>query len=182
MNPNDLRVIRTKENIERAFLDSLRTMPLEKITVTQLAKQARINKGTFYLHYRDIYDLYGCLLDKVLEDTIREIDYAPLFFSAPLEFFQKLSQTLDSHLPQFETLVNSTGASGIQNRIVRLFQDKLYATGCIEHSLKNDIRLQSILHAMLTLMPHYSREHPQEVSDVFSEMIQAIFPDARLNR
>lgn len=180
MNQNDLRVIRTKESIETAFLALLRTTPLDKITVTQLAKQARINKGTFYLHYHDIYDLYRCLLDQVLADTMREIDHAPLFFTNPTDFFQKLFQALDTHLPQFKTLVKSNGLPGVQNRIVELFQDKLYATGCIERTLKNDIRLQAILHAMLTLMPNYSRNQPQEVSDVFLEMIQALFPRTQI--
>lgn len=179
MNPSDLRVIRTKESIETAFLALLRTMPLEKITVTQLAKDARINKGTFYLHYRDIYDLYQCLMDQILEDTMRDIDYAQLFFSSPIEFFQRLFQTLDAHLPQFEILVNSNRVPGIQNRIVELFQEKLYDTGCIDRTLRNDIRMQAILHAMLTLMPYYSKKHPQDASDVFLEMIQAMFPSTR---
>ena len=62
MNTRDLRVIKTQRAIHDAFLSLLRTKPLAKISVTELARIAEINKGTFYLHYRDIYDLYHALL------------------------------------------------------------------------------------------------------------------------
>ena len=47
----DLRVRKTKRNIKHALAQLLQTKPLNKITVTEIAKTAEINKGTFYLHY-----------------------------------------------------------------------------------------------------------------------------------
>ena len=53
----DLRIIKTKRSIRNALFQLLSQKPLEQITVRELAQQAEINKGTFYLHYHDIYDL-----------------------------------------------------------------------------------------------------------------------------
>lgn len=44
-------------------------IPVHKITVTELAKKAEISKGTFYLHYLDIFDLYN----KLVKDTVTKI-------------------------------------------------------------------------------------------------------------
>ena len=40
MNERDLRVIKTKESIEKAFLELLATKPMEKVTVVELARAA----------------------------------------------------------------------------------------------------------------------------------------------
>lgn len=53
----DLRVERTRRNIVNAFISLRAKKPIEKITVKELAEIAEINKATFYLHYKDIYDL-----------------------------------------------------------------------------------------------------------------------------
>ena len=56
---NDHRTRVTKLLIRRAFLDLLRQKPIQSITVKELCAQAGINRGTFYSHYTDIYDLLG---------------------------------------------------------------------------------------------------------------------------
>ena len=53
----DLRIQKTRNSIINAFLELRSRKPIEKITVTELAELAVINKATFYKHYKDIYDL-----------------------------------------------------------------------------------------------------------------------------
>ena len=53
----DMRVYKTKRNIERTFLELLAKHPFDKITVQMITKEALVNKGTFYRHYADKYDL-----------------------------------------------------------------------------------------------------------------------------
>lgn len=66
MNENDLRVIKTRENIETTFLKLLDQKSFSQITVGELISACRISKGTFYYHYRDKYDLAEKLLKKQL--------------------------------------------------------------------------------------------------------------------
>ncbi|OCT16792.1 hypothetical protein A8709_08620 [Paenibacillus pectinilyticus] len=65
----DLRIIRTRQLIENAFIDLLQEIELEKITVYKLAERATINRVTFYLHYRDIPDM----IDKMAEEMSKNI-------------------------------------------------------------------------------------------------------------
>lgn len=53
----DLRAIRSRKLIEHALLDILKNQGIKELTVKNLSQQAGINRGTFYLHYKDIYDL-----------------------------------------------------------------------------------------------------------------------------
>lgn len=64
---DDLRIRRTKKNIAEAFLNLLEAKPFEKIRVNDITAAAMINRSTFYLHYRDKYDLMESLQNEVIE-------------------------------------------------------------------------------------------------------------------
>ena len=53
----DLRTRKTKKALHNAFLQLRAKKDLERITVKELTELAEVSKATFYLHYRDIYDL-----------------------------------------------------------------------------------------------------------------------------
>ena len=79
----DLRIQKTRAAIKSAFLELRRKKPIEKITVTELAKLAEINKATFYLHYSDIYSLADEMEDEVIDDILSEIQGLNKFFDDP---------------------------------------------------------------------------------------------------
>ena len=54
----DLRIEKTERGIKNAFIELRSRKPLEKITVKELCESARINKSTFYAHYKDTIDLW----------------------------------------------------------------------------------------------------------------------------
>lgn len=53
----DYRTRVTKMLIRKAFTDMLKEKPIQSITIKELCETAGINRGTFYSHYSDIYDL-----------------------------------------------------------------------------------------------------------------------------
>ena len=70
----DLREKKTKRSINNAFLQIRSKKPLEKITVKELCELAEISKATFYLHYRDIYDLSDKLQHQTVKDLFKFIE------------------------------------------------------------------------------------------------------------
>ena len=66
----DLRVRYTQKVIQEAFWKLLKEKPLAKITVKEVCDLAEINRGTFYKHYMDCYDL----MDKLQEEAIRQME------------------------------------------------------------------------------------------------------------
>ena len=65
----DRRIIRTKRFIRDALTELMEEKGFEGVTVRDLTKKADINRGTFYLHYQDKYDL----LEKSENEVIQEI-------------------------------------------------------------------------------------------------------------
>ena len=62
----DLRVIKTKDNIKNSMLHLLKKYEFKDITMSMLVDECRINKTTFYRHYSDKYDL----IEKISKDYI----------------------------------------------------------------------------------------------------------------
>ena len=57
----------TKTNLRRAFWQLYEQKPIQKITVKQITDLAGYNRGTFYLYFKDVYDLLDDIENKVLE-------------------------------------------------------------------------------------------------------------------
>ena len=64
---NDRRTRRTKNLLKRAYIELLAEKKFNEISVKELCDIADINRGTFYLHYSDIYDLKTQLEDEIIE-------------------------------------------------------------------------------------------------------------------
>ncbi|MBD8004961.1 TetR/AcrR family transcriptional regulator [Bacillus norwichensis] len=65
----DLRVIRTKDSIRNALVELMEEKGFEAITVKDITNRAKINRGTFYAHYQDKFDL----MTKCQEDIMQEM-------------------------------------------------------------------------------------------------------------
>ncbi len=64
----DARVRYTRKIIRDVFLQLLKEKPVAKITVKEICDIAEINRGTFYKHYQDCYDL----LEKIEDEGLQE--------------------------------------------------------------------------------------------------------------
>ncbi|MTV82755.1 TetR/AcrR family transcriptional regulator [Secundilactobacillus folii] len=65
-NSKDLRVIKTKTTIERAFISLLKNKSFERITVQNILDEALINHKTFYAHYADKYQLADIISENLI--------------------------------------------------------------------------------------------------------------------
>ncbi|ULO09101.1 TetR/AcrR family transcriptional regulator [Paenibacillus sp. 19GGS1-52] len=74
-NPNDPRVIRTRQLIMDAFAELLHTMDFNTMTISDITRKATINRATFYAHFADKYALLEALLAAAfLEYFLKRID------------------------------------------------------------------------------------------------------------
>ena len=69
----DLRIVKTHESLQQALLILLKEKPLEEITVSELCRMAKINRGTFYLHYKNIHGVFERYFEEIVEDLKRSI-------------------------------------------------------------------------------------------------------------
>lgn len=96
-----------EEKIKNAFLEMYAEKPIEKISVSGLTEKAGINRGTFYDHYLDIYDLRDRLENRFMENAVAIVqEVVDLFMTGDVEkmaamytpFYTENRQMLDVFL------------------------------------------------------------------------------------
>jgi AcrR family transcriptional regulator len=65
----DPRIARTKQMLRDALMQLIEEKGFDSITVRDLTSRAGLNRGTFYLHYRDKFDL----MEQSKEEVWREL-------------------------------------------------------------------------------------------------------------
>ena len=60
----------TKSDLKEALTRLLREKDFEAISVSDIAREAGVNRGTFYLHYVDKFDMVDKLIDEILRNIL----------------------------------------------------------------------------------------------------------------
>lgn len=63
----DRRVRRTQKDLQSALLEILKEKKLQEISIREVTERADINRGTFYLHYKNVHDLLAQIEEELLE-------------------------------------------------------------------------------------------------------------------
>ena len=66
--------LKTKETLAAALKRCMEKKPLGKITVSDLIREANVNRKTFYYHFEDISDLFQWLLHAEAVDVVKSYD------------------------------------------------------------------------------------------------------------
>ena len=60
----------TKSDLKGALTRLLEKKDFEAISVSDIAREAGVNRGTFYLHYVDKFDMMDQLIDEILQNIL----------------------------------------------------------------------------------------------------------------
>lgn len=72
----DRRVRYTKMVLKQSLLNLMREQPIEKISVKEICEKADINRGTFYTHYKDPYDLLAQIENELFDEINVSVESA----------------------------------------------------------------------------------------------------------
>ena len=103
MNGESQRVLETKEKLRDAFFELYATKKIERISIKDITEIAQLNRGTFYVYYKDIYELLEKTEDELIEELMRKLKNIIIKilrdedidqFLPPMEFYQRYSKIL----------------------------------------------------------------------------------------
>ena len=188
---SDLRVSKTLRAIHAAFLELMVKKPVQKITVTELAQRAEISKGTFYLHYADIFDLYRRLVHDTVDKIAKSFDPYPELFTDPEAFvrtflFSQVEPLREGLTPGEYALLlekNSQHCSDYPQCFIDAFKAQIYRVGKLVPCEENDIKLEFLLTGMLSVVVRYrpqargDAEQREFVIRFLTAVVKETFPE-----
>ncbi|WP_188206662.1 TetR/AcrR family transcriptional regulator [Alkalibacillus aidingensis] len=134
MGHEDRRVIRTKKLIRDKFAELIEDKGLDKITIKDLTEKADINRGTFYLHFQDKYDLLEQSENELIENikiiamelhtiNVEEWDQTNAPPTSALRYFAFLKE----HAVFLKAILGPKGNPGFQNKLKQLMAEQIKA-------------------------------------------------------
>lgn len=175
----DLRVIKTERAIYNALIELLKKKELEKITISELAEKAEINKATFYLHYSDIYSLYQDALAKHITEMIMELDLLNYMFSDPEEFARRLVLDFFSHekmsMDPFFHDRNFKYNRTLSFHICNAFMEQAVSLSLLPDTRENRLKLEFFFTGIAFLRHEHPAEENELIIQVIAGAIEEIF-------
>ena len=121
------RVRKTKKAIQDFFCELTKEKKLNEITIKELCARADINKSTFYLHYRDIYNLADSIQEILIRDVCAIIDeypYDETIRKAP-EIWKRIADTYFKDSNDLGMLIQRQGMQSMVQEFERAVIDTI---------------------------------------------------------
>ncbi|MBL4953701.1 TetR/AcrR family transcriptional regulator C-terminal domain-containing protein [Neobacillus sp. YIM B02564] len=135
----DLRVQRTKEAIRNAFVELIEENGYEAITIKDITKRAKINRGTFYAHYQDKFELMETFKEKILSDLLTMVkvnlpnsiaEYkGNSSLKTPYVTAVTIFEYLNKNYKLFNVILNSSGNMAFQKELQKIIWRMLIENG-----------------------------------------------------
>lgn len=186
----------TKKNIRETFIHLLNTKGFENLTVSDISRGAEINRGTFYLHYVDKYDLMEKLEMEVIYDlkqimlldneinsrtAERPVDLIPYkrivnalyYIKDDFDFISALSSKGGDH--NFPQLIKDVLKETIQARIAT-FDHFEFSKKNIPEEYAIEILLSGIIAIIMLWIHKGGIESPEEIGQMI-ELTKTLSPN-----
>ncbi len=182
----DRRIIRTRILIREALVKLIEEKGFDAISVKEITTLANINRGTFYLHYKDKYDL----LEQIITEIVLEIE--KIFIEGkslnisdfintdqPLPIAVEIFKYLKENEALMRVLFGSGGGFAFQTRIGKVIENTLklgFLAGVKpdNFSVPREYLISYILHAhfgvIITWLNSGCVESPQEMALIISKL------------
>lgn len=176
MNKNDKRFQNTEQAIRSAFIHLCETKGAARVTVTDICKEADINRGTFYLHYETLEDLLDALENENAERLIAASDLYH-YDTASDELVDYLFDLISENREDFRFYLYISTGTGAQRYEQYLKEKTLPAW--LAHSQLNEYEAELvfsfIMQGGMAIIREWFRNDcrdTERVKYLFSEMIK----------
>lgn len=129
----DRRKTRTKQLLQKALIELIEEKGIHAITVSDLSERAGINRGTFYLHYRDTADFLEQLKAEMFDGLTRELGKVnPLEVAAYAEKGQaypvsvRILEFFERHADFFRVILGPNGDITFPLQIREFMKERLF--------------------------------------------------------
>ncbi|WP_438494808.1 TetR-like C-terminal domain-containing protein [Paenibacillus sp. IHBB 3054] len=122
----DPRILRTRQLLRNAVIELLEEMDIEKISVNRIAERAKINRVTFYLHYRDLPDMLEKMADDMVEDIHQVVNnHSELADKEDWPLLENLLKHIEENARFYKVILTSRQITIFTDRLFKLLSEMI---------------------------------------------------------
>ena len=170
----------TKTNLRTAFWTQYTQKPLDKISIKEITDLAGYNRGTFYLYYNDVYDIFSQIEDELL-DKIKIVIDASLQMNDTFDLSQQMGVLLElmqTHSHYATVLLSDQGDPRFVSRLKEIILPLLnrYFISPEKHdAYQTDLLSEFYLTGLLAAVSKWLSDPQMRLDEFISFMVSSIF-------
>lgn len=186
----DRRPQKTKRALKNVLVDLLQTRDLQTISIKEITDLADISRGTFYLHFDDIFALYQSIEFDVIENITQIIQTkVPIQDEDELDkIIGSIFEYLTDHIKECDALLRTDSASFLSGVFERN-RPRVSETWEASYGSKEHMQAYSYIflsHGFAGVLKHWiafgKLETPKQIAGIVKRLLSYMFLDAAQNQ
>lgn len=167
-------VLRTQALLKNGLTELMMTKPVQNITVRELTDYVNLNRGTFYLHYKDIQDLLEHLEEDMLDEFVKITNsHQPQDMNGkPFPLICDLYKFLEKHSDFLKLVLISNQEQNFKNRLKDIIRERcvndwneIFANAApVLSELYSSYVLSGCIGIIETWVKNNTRQSPEELA------------------
>ncbi|MCM1188419.1 MAG: TetR/AcrR family transcriptional regulator [bacterium] len=177
----DRRVRRTRSLLQQGLIQLMETKDVKDISVKELSDLADINRGTFYLHYTDIYDMLEKMEDELFLEFNEILDRTLTCVPDSSETtLNEIFAFLERHKAFARVTMGPHGDLTFVKKMKKLVQERLYSILTVAQKEQDLIYIESFIVSgctgvIETWLNHPSPKPPEEIAKICEGLLRKGF-------
>ncbi len=185
---DDRRFKKNKKQIRRAFIDLVIEKGYDKLTISDIAERADINRMTFYSHYDAIEDIFNEFVDDMEADIVEAISNEQSFEIG--KFFELLNSLMYEEIEFFRHVAKDGNLAAFRksfketiSQLIRVDLKKEFAMSEDSRLIIADLTAVCIAYSYLDwLAGEYGDTSLSEVTEITKNTLELQLNNINYNR
>jgi AcrR family transcriptional regulator len=118
------RVRYTRSALQESLLSLLEELPINKITISMVCLKADVHRSTFYMYYKDVYDLLEQIENALYEELVQAIASANEYLPSG-ELLKRAYEVVYHHRKLSKVLFGKYGNKAFLHKVADIYRGVL---------------------------------------------------------
>ena len=124
-NTTDLRTLKTQRAVQDALMQLMTEKDISRITVSELAQRAMINRKTFYRHYSCINDVLDEIENVIVGGVTDILKQENALYMEPHILFNSINSLMSDNSEFYSALITAKSGEFIIGKVKNAFKEAL---------------------------------------------------------
>ena len=177
----DRRIRRTKRMLLQSLIQLMAKKKINQISVTELTKMADVNRSTFYLYYKDIFDMLFQIETKMFENfknTLKKYMKTDATYEDALNFFIYIFEFVKKNADMFKILLGPDGDYSFMEKFKKAITQEYPPIGNLESHVRSFYVMPFIVSGSMGIIQQWLEEDmkvpPREMAAFTLKLISCI--------